>query len=119
MRNVDEGKGRTIAAAELGAIFAQQSPQQGVEFIGKLQAGEERDVVGNVFAAEWAAFGAEDAAKWAADQKSINLGEEAASVISMSYFRKDPDGFANWKGSLPPGNLKNAADLVVQMPEQE
>jgi len=119
VRNVDEGKGRTLAAAELGAIFAQQSPQDGLGFLEKLKAGEERDAAGNVFAAEWSASGAEDAAKWAADQKTINLGEEAASEISMNYFGKDPDGFARWKASLPPGNLKNAADLVGKMPEQE
>ena len=119
IRNVDEGSGRTTAAAELGAIFAQQSPQDGVKFLDKLQAGEERDIAGNVFAAEWAAFGAEDAAKWAADQKTINLGEEAASEISMNYFVKDPGGFAKWKGSLPPGNLRNSADLVGQLPEQD
>ena len=119
IQNVDEGEGRTIAAAELGAIFAQQSPQDGVEFLEKLEAGEERNAAGNVFAAEWAAFGADDAAKWAVDQKTINLGEEAASEIAMNYFGKDPDGFTKWKGSLPPGNLKDAADLVGQIPEQE
>jgi hypothetical protein len=119
IRNVDEGKGRTLAAAELGAIFAQQSPQDGVKFLEKLKLGEERDAAGNVFAAEWSAFGAVDAAKWAADQKTIKLGDESASDISMNYLQKDPEGFAKWKASLPPGNLKNAADLVSQIPEQE
>lgn len=119
IRNVDEGKGRTLAAAELGAIFAQQSPLDGLGFLEKLNAGDERDAAGNVFAAEWSASGAGDAAKWAAEQNTINLGEQAASDISMNYFRKDPDGFAKWKASLPPGNLKTAADLVGKMPEQQ
>lgn len=119
IRNVDEGTGRTLAAAELGVIFAQQSPQEGVKFLEKLQAGDERDAAGNAFAAEWSAAGAGDAAKWAAGQNTINLGEEAASEISMNYFAKDPDAFAQWKASLPPGNLKNAAELVGKIPEQE
>jgi hypothetical protein len=119
IENVDGGQGRRLAAVELGAIFAQQSPQEGIQFLGKLEAGEERDAAGNVFAAEWSAFGAEDAAMWVVDQKTISLGEQAASEISMNYFRKDPNGFAKWQDSLPPGSLKNAADLVGQTPEQE
>jgi len=119
VRNVDEGKGRTLAAAELGVIFAQQSPQDGLGFLEKLKAGEERDAAGNVFATEWSASGAADAAKWAVDQKTISLGEEAASEISMNFFGKDPAAFEKWKASLPPGILKNAADPVGRMPEQE
>jgi hypothetical protein len=114
MENVEAGKGRTIAAAELGVIFAQQSPEDGVEFLGKLTKGEERNAAGNVFAAEWASFGAEGAAEWAAGQTLIELGAEAASEIAMNYFRKDPQGFERWKGSLPAGSLRDAANLAGQ-----
>ena len=119
VQNMDRGERRTIAAVELGAIFAQQSPQDGVFFLKKLQAGEERDAAGNVFAEEWAAFGASDAAKWAADQEVINLGEGAASEIALNFFHEDPEAFAKWKSSLPPGILKDTADLVGSTPEQE
>lgn len=117
--NVEEGKGRMIAAAELGAIFAQQSPQDGVKFLEKLQAGEERNTAGNIFAAEWSASGAVDAAMWAAEQNVVEFDEEAASEIAMNYFVKDAVGFARWKESLPAGSLKDAADLVGEAPEQE
>lgn len=119
IKNVDQGMARNTAAAELGVIFAQQSPQDGLNFLEKLTAGEERDAAGNAFAAEWSAAGAEDAAKWAAEQKAIKLGDEAAYEISMNFFGKNPEGFAKWKASLPPGNLKNAADLAGGLPEQE
>jgi hypothetical protein len=114
LENVEAGKGRTVAAAELGVIFAQQSPVDGIGFLGKLAKGEERNAAGNVFAAEWAAFGAEGAAEWAAGQTLVELGEQAASEIAMNYFRKDPQGFERWKSSLPAGALKDAADLAGQ-----
>ena len=116
---MEEGRSRTLAATELGTIFAQQSPQEGLGFLNKLKAGDERDAAGNAFAAEWSTVGAADAAKWAAEQKIVKLGDDSASEISMNYFGKDPDGFAKWKASLPPGNLKTAADLVSRMPEQQ
>ncbi|MFM2197746.1 MAG: hypothetical protein RLZZ505_1178 [Verrucomicrobiota bacterium] len=119
IRNVEAGTARNVAAAELGVIFAQQSPQEGLGFLDKLNAGEERDAAGNVFAAEWSTVGAEDAAEWAAAQKTIKLSDEAAAEISMNYFAKDPEGFAKWKASLPPGNLKNAADLAEKSTQHE
>lgn len=119
IKNVEDGKVRTLAAADLGAIFAQQSPQDGVEFLAKLRAGEERDAAGNVFAAEWASYGPRDAAKWAAEQSTINLSEQAATEISMNYLRSDPAEFAQWMASLRPGKLKTAADVVSKMPAQE
>ena len=119
LKNVEKGDARNLAATEMGVIFAQQSPQDGLEFLGKLNAGEERDAAGNAFAAEWSAAGAADAAKWAMDQKAINLGDEAANEISMNFFRQDPEGFARWKATLPPGNLKNAAELAGKEPQNE
>ena len=119
VKNVEAGRGRTVAAAELGAIFAQQSPEEGIEFLGKLTEGEERNAAGNVFAVEWASFGVEEAAEWAVGQKVIELGEESASEIAMNYFRRDPQGFETWKNSLPAGTLKDAADSVGQLPEEE
>ncbi len=119
LRNVEKGDARKLAATEMGVIFAQQSPQDGLAFLGKLDAGEERDAAGNAFAAEWSAAGAGDAAKWAVDQGAINLGDEAAYEISMNFFVQDPEGFAKWKASLPPGNLKNAAELAGKSPENE
>lgn len=117
--NVEKGDARNLAATEMGVIFAQQSPQDGLEFLGKLSAGEERDSAGNAFAAEWSAAGAADAAKWAVDQKAINLGDEAAYEISVNLFRQDPEGFARWMASLPAGNLKNAAELAGKQPQNE
>ena len=119
IENVEAGRGRIIAAAELGAIFAQQSPEEGIEFLGKLTEGEERNAAGNVFAAEWAAFGAEGAAEWAAVQKVIDLSEESASEIAMNYLRKNPQGYEKWKSSLPAGTLKDAADLSGFQSEDE
>ncbi len=119
LQNVEKGNARNLAATEMGVIFAQQSPQDGLAFLGKLNAGEERDAAGNAFAAEWSAAGAGDAAKWAVDQKAINLGDEAAYEISVNFFGQDPEGFAKWKASLPPGNLKNAAELAGKLPENE
>jgi hypothetical protein len=119
LENVEQGKTRNTAAAELGVIFAQQSPQDGLGFLDKLNAGEERDAAGNVFAAEWSTVGAEDAAKWAAAQTTIKLSDEAASEISMNYFAKDPEGFAKWKAALPAGNLKSAADRAGEFAEEE
>lgn len=119
IRNVVEGKERIPAATELGVIFAQQSPQDGLKFLEKLQAGDERNAAGNAFAAEWAASDPQDAAKWAADQTAFNLAEQAASEISMNYFRQDPAGFAIWKGALASGNLKTAADLVGKPADHE
>lgn len=119
LRNVDAGSARNLAAAELGVIFAQQSPQDGLGFLAKLNAGEERDAAGNAFASEWSASGAADAAGWAANQDTIKLGESAASDIATNYFRRDPAGFAAWRDSLPPGNLKSAALAASQAPGQE
>ncbi|MFK7849402.1 MAG: hypothetical protein AB8D78_00355 [Akkermansiaceae bacterium] len=119
IENLEKGEQRTVAAAELGAIFAQQSPEDGVQFLSKLSEGEERELVGNAFAAEWASFGPEEAANWASTQQVIQLTEYTASEIAGNYLMKKPEEFTIWKNSLEVGVLRTVAEQVGQLPEQE
>jgi hypothetical protein len=118
LAKVPAGETRTAAASELAVIFAQQAPAAGVAWLEKL-AGGERNAAASTLAAEWARAGPAEAAKWAITQQSSVLTAEAVGEISRNFLRKDPAAFQAWREALPPGPMKDAADLVGSGQEEE
>lgn len=106
LSNLPAGGERLAATAELAVIYAQQSPEAGVAWLGKLEPGAERDAAANSLAAAWSRSGPQEAAKWAASQTSSELSADAVSEIGNNLLMKDPAAFESWKGALPAGPLK-------------
>jgi len=106
LANLPVGSERTTAAQELGIIFAQQSPEAGIAWLGKLGAGAERDAAASSLVAGWARSSPAEAAKWAASQSSSKLSEEAISEIAHNFLLKDAAAFQTWRAALPEGPLK-------------
>lgn len=107
LANLAAGTERTVAAQELGTIFAHQSPEAGIAWLEKLTGGAERDAAASALAAGWARSGAPDAAKWAASQKSCTLSAGAVAEIAHNFMLKDPAAFQAWRSALPDGPLKD------------
>jgi hypothetical protein len=106
LTNLPAGNERTAAAQELAIIFAQQSPEAGIAWLGKLSPGAERDAAASSLVAGWARSSPEEAAKWAASQSSGNLSGEAISEIAHNFLLKDAAAFQAWRTALPEGPLK-------------
>jgi hypothetical protein len=113
LAHLPPGAERTAAAQELATIFASQSPDTGITWLGKLSEGPERDSAASALAAAWSRSGPADAAKWAASQKSINFSAEAIATISRNFMMKNTASFEAWRNSLPPGSVKEQAAKVV------
>lgn len=119
VKNLPTGSERTAAAQELATIFANQSPDAGVAWLGKLNVGTERDAAANALAAAWARSGPADAAKWAASQNSITFSPDTISEVAHSFLMKDPVGFQAWSGALPEGPLKTQVSLATVVAEDK
>lgn len=110
---------RAPAVMELAGIFAHQSPEAGIAWIGKLHAGSERDGALNQFASEWANSDPAAAASWAAGQSLGTLNDEAVSAILHGFFSKDAKAFEAWRATLPEGPMKSRAQAAGAMAEDE
>ena len=110
--NLPSGAERNAAIPELATIFAQQSPEAGVNWISQLNAGSERDGAVNRFVSTWAATDAAGAARWAAAQPATTFTPDTGSEIAQNFLMSDPAGFAAWRSSLPDGVLKTQANQV-------
>ena len=117
--NLPTGPERTTAAQELATIFASQSPDTGIKWLGKLTQGTERDTAASALAAAWSRSGAADAAKWAASQTIGNLSPEAIATISRNFMMKNTAAFETWRNSLPPGMMKEQAAKVLAISVEE
>jgi hypothetical protein len=112
LSNLPAGRERLAATGELAVIYAQQSPEAGVAWLGKLEPGAERDAAASSLAAAWSRSGPLEAAKWAASQTSSELTADAVSEIGYNLLMKDPAAFESWKTALPAGPLKNNIDRL-------
>ncbi len=119
LSNVPAGKERDAATAELGIIFARQSPEAGISWLGKLNAGEERDGAASALAATWSDVAPADAAKWVASQNQASLTPEAITEVAENFLMKDPAAFQAWRASLPDGPLKDQAAKVGVIAQEE
>ena len=119
MKNVSSPNERTEAVLELSTIFARQSPDAGLEWIGGLPDENERRLASNQFAVDWASVDPAASAKWASGQSPGLLSDQAQMEILQSYLADDAAAFDQWRKSLPEGALKQkAADLVAPANEE-
>lgn len=119
LENVKSGDQRAASIQEITAIFAGQSPESGLEWIAKLNPGEERDSALNRLAAEWGSSDPAGAAKWAGSQANSNLDPEAVSHILHNFLAADSKAFETWRASLPEGPLKQQAAQLEAPTEAE
>lgn len=119
MKNVSNPNERVEAVLELSTIYARQSPDAGLEWIGGLSDQNERRLASNQFAVDWASVDSAASAKWASEQASGLLSDQAQIEILQSYLVDDATAFDQWRRSLPEGALKQkAADLVAPASEE-
>jgi hypothetical protein len=119
MKNVSSPNERTEAVLELSTIFARQSPDAGLEWIGGLPDENERRLASNQFAVDWASVDPAASANWASEQSPELLSDQAQMEILQSYLADDATAFDQWRKSLPEGALKQkAADLVAPANEE-
>lgn len=118
MKNVSNPSERIDAVLELSTIYARQSPDAGLKWIGGLSDQNERRLASNQFAVDWASVDPAASAKWASEQVLGLLSDQAQMEILQSYLADDSAAFDQWRELLPEGDLKQkAADLVA--PESE
>lgn len=117
--HVPAGAERLAAAKELAEIYAQQSPADGVLWLGNLNSGPERNAAADALVTGWSRSGPAEAADWAATQTITQISPEAMRDISRNYLMKDAAGFENWRASLPEGPFKEQAHQVGATPEGE
>lgn len=119
MKNVSNPNERAEAVLELSTIFARQSPDAGLQWIGALPDENERRLASNQFAVDWASVDPVASAKWASEQSPGLLSDQAQMEILQSYLADDAAAFDQWRESLPEGALKQkAADLVAPANEE-
>ncbi len=119
LANVKGGEERALAVEELATIFAHQSPEAGLAWIGKLNHGAERDMAVNKLASEWAGAAPAAAAKWAATQTMGALSEQSVGEILHNFLAEDSSAFESWRAALPDGPLKDQATKVGVMAGDE
>jgi|GEM_PF-1780933 len=112
MEQVKPGSERTAAIQELATIYAQQSPDAGIAWLGKLTAGNERDAAASSLAATWSRADADAAAKWAASQHSSVLSPDSITTLAHNFLMSDATAFQTWRATLPEGPLKQQADKI-------
>lgn len=112
LENVETGGERAAAVDEIAAIFAHQSPEAGLEWIGKLESQTEKQSALNKLAAEWAGADPAGAANWAATQQPGVLGDDSLSEILHGFLAEDARAFEAWRSSLPAGPLRQRAEQV-------
>ena len=119
MKNVSSPNERTEAVLELSTIFARQSPDAGLDWIGGLPDENERRLASNQFAVDWASIDASASAKWAAAQAPDLLSNETQMEILMGFLAEDSEAFQQWRNTLPEGPLKNQATKLVAPSEDD
>lgn len=119
LENVPAGAERVAGAQELAGIYAQQSPTDGVAWLGKLNSGPERDAAANALTTGWSRDDPAGAAAWAAGQTVSQLTPESMETISRNFLIKDVAAFEKWRAALPAGPFKEQALQVGVTPEEE
>jgi hypothetical protein len=119
LKNVSSPNERTEAVLELSTIFARQSPDAGLEWIGGLPDENERRLASNQFAMDWASIDASASAKWAAAQAPDLLSNETQMEILMGFLAEDSEAFQQWRNTLPEGPLKDQATKLVAPSEDD
>ncbi len=117
--NVPDGAVRDTAARELAGIFANQSPESGVTWLGKLTAGASRDAAAAAFATAWSRRAPVQAAQWIASSPPTTFSPQAIASVARNFLIKDSTGFEAWRAALPPGPLKEQVAQVGAMSEDD
>ncbi|MEO5716010.1 MAG: hypothetical protein ABIT37_21195 [Luteolibacter sp.] len=112
IEQVKTGGERAAAIQELATIYAQQSPDAGIVWLGKLNTGSERDAAASSLAAAWSRADADAAAKWASSQNSSVLSPDAVNTLVHNFIMNDATAFQAWRATLPEGPLKQQADKI-------
>ncbi|GAA5130610.1 hypothetical protein JIN84_04905 [Luteolibacter yonseiensis] len=117
--NVPAGAERLAATRELAGIYAQQSPADGLVWLGKLDSGPERDAAANALTTGWSRSSPAEAAAWAAGQTISQLAPESIQDISRNFLMRDPAAFEAWRAALPEGPFKEQTKQVGIGPGDE
>lgn len=117
-QNVQPGPARSAAVEELAGMFAHHDPSSGLAWLDQLTP-EERTPARHILAVTWAEADAASAAQWLASQPALDLDPDATSTILIGFHSRNPEAFAAWRDSLPPGPLKQQATDLSDLPEDE
>ncbi len=116
--NVRDARERAPAVSEMAAIFAHQSPQAGLAWIGKLPAAEQPAAL-NRLTAEWASSDPASAAQWLGSANPAGIDPESVAAVLHGFLAADAPGFLKWQAALPPGPLRErTAELTADAPEE-
>jgi hypothetical protein len=109
---------RTLAVKELAGIFASQSPDAGIAWLGKLGGRDKQEAI-REFADSWASSDPAAAAAWAATLPAGGIDEETAAKILHGFLANDHAAFETWRNSLPEGPLKQQAMNLASSSEED
>jgi hypothetical protein len=118
LANVPAGAQRDAALQQIASIYASQSPEAGIAWLGNLK-GVERDTAAGVLAANWSRRAPVQAAQWLGSQPSANLAPQAIMAVARNYLIKDINGFKAWLAALPDGPVKQHASEVGAVSEDD
>lgn len=108
LTKVPAGNERNAAVQQIASIYASQSPDAGIAWLGNLK-GPERDAAASVLAANWSRRAPAKAAQWMASQQGADLAPLAITAVARNYLMKDINGFKTWLAALPEGPVKQHA----------
>ncbi len=103
---------RTTTVGVLATIFAQQSPQAGILWLEKLNAGEERNLFASKLIEEWSRNDPAGAMQWAGKQVSSSLAPKAVKRAGHNFIMQDTAAFQSWHATLPAGPFKEIMNEV-------
>ncbi len=118
LTKVPAGNERNAAVQQLASIYASQSPEAGIAWIGNLK-GAERDAAASVLAASWSRRAPAQAAQWMASQQGADLAPQAITAVARNYLMKDINGFKAWLAALPDGPVKQHASEAGAVSEDD
>lgn len=116
--SVPAGNERNAAVQQIASIYASQSPEAGIAWLGNLK-GAERDAAASALAASWSRRAPAQAAQWLASQSAANLAPQAITAVARNYLMKDINGFRTWLATLPDGPVKQHASEAGAVAEDD
>lgn len=114
LAHLSDGPERAAAVLEIAGMYADQSPESGIEWLDRLEPGKERESAANKLISEWASSDPAAASDWAVKQNSATLTDETIREITHGFLIRDSERFESWRATLPEGPLKSYANLVAE-----
>lgn len=119
LRELPPGPERTAAIPELAAMYAHQAPSSGLQWIDRLSDGE-KPAAHTALVQAWVETDPAAAARWLGENPaSQTIGQDTLTSVMLGYLSRDEAGFQQWKSGLPTGPLREMADRLSALPEDE